>query len=149
MPEARPTLPAETREIIGKKVARLRDRGRLPGVIYGKEFVSSPVSVPTREFRRLYHEVGGNTLVTLQVGEHEHPVLIHEPARHPVTGEELHVDFYRVRMTDKITAEAPLRFSGEAPAVRALDGTLIRPRDSLEVICLPADLPHDLEVSLE
>ena len=35
MPTARATLAAEHRDSTGKKVARLRRAGRLPGVVYG------------------------------------------------------------------------------------------------------------------
>jgi large subunit ribosomal protein L25 len=149
MANDKPTLAAETREVTGKKVKRLRGRGKLPAVIYGKGFESRHIVVPTKEFRRLYHEVGGNTLVRLQLEEGEENVLIHEPDRNPINGEEFHVDFYRVNMNEKITTEVPLRFTGEAPAVRALDGTLIRPLDAVLVECLPGNLPSDFEVNLD
>lgn len=142
-------LIAETRDVTGKTVKRMRARGKTPAVVYGKGFESRIVSVPTREFRRLYHEVGGNTLVRLQMEGGEENVLIREPDRDPVTGDELHIDFYRVDMNEKITTEVPLRFTGEAPAVRALDGTLVRPLDAVEVECLPRDLPSDIEISLD
>lgn len=142
-------LIAETRDVTGKTVKRMRARGKTPAVVYGKGFEPRIVSVPTREFRRLYHEVGGNTLVRLQMEAGEENVLIREPDRDPVTGDELHIDFYRVNMNEKITTEVPLHFTGEAPAVRSLDGTLVRPLDAVEVECLPRDLPSDLEVSLD
>jgi large subunit ribosomal protein L25 len=149
MAQTKPILLAEKREVVGKKVKKLRGRGKLPGVVYGKGVTPELVSVGAKEFRRLYHEVGGNTLVLLQLDEDKHNVLIHEPARNPVTDEEIHVDFYRVNMSEKITTEVPLHFEGEAPAVRSLEGTLIRPLDSVEVECLPGDLPHAIEISLD
>ena len=149
MAQTKPTLLAEKRDIVGKKVKKLRGRGKLPGVVYGKGVEPELVSVGAKEFRRLYHEVGGNTLVLLEINEDKHNVLIHEPARNPVTDEEVHVDFYRVNMSEKITTEVPLHFEGEAPAVHNLEGTLIRPLDNVQVECLPGDLPHALEISLD
>lgn len=145
----RETLPAESRDVTGKRVKRLiRGKGKIPGVVYGKGLEPYLVAVNAKEFRRLYHEVGGSALVDLTVGEERHPVLIHEPDHDPISGDEIHVDFYRVNMKEKITAEVPIHFTGEAPAVHAMEGTLIKNLDALEVECLPADLPSEFEVDL-
>jgi large subunit ribosomal protein L25 len=145
----REVLPAEHRDITGKRVKRLiRGKGKIPGVVYGKGLEPYLVSVNAKEFRRLYHEVGGSSLVDLTVGEERHPVLIHEPDNDPISGDEIHVDFYRVNMKEKITAEVPIHFTGEAPAVHAMEGTLIKNLDAIEVECLPADLPSEFEIDL-
>jgi large subunit ribosomal protein L25 len=145
----RQTLPAEQREITGKRVKRLiRHKGKIPGVVYGKGLDPYMVAVNAKEFRRLYHEVGGSALVDLEVGEERHPVLIHEPDHDPISGDEIHVDFYRVNMKEKITAEVPIHFTGEAPAVHGMEGTLIKIIDAIEVECLPGDLPSEFEIDL-
>jgi large subunit ribosomal protein L25 len=149
MANKRQVLTAEARDITGKRVKRLvRAKGKIPGVVYGKGLEPYLVSVNAKEFRRLYHEVGGSALVDLTVAEEAHPVLIHEPDHDPITGNETHVDFYRVNMRQKITAEVPIHFMGEAPAVHALDGSLLKIIDAIEVECLPTDLPSELEVDL-
>jgi large subunit ribosomal protein L25 len=65
-----------------------------------------------------------------------------------MSSEPVHVDFHQVRMDEKMTAKVPLKFVGEAPTVKAEGGTLVKSLDEIEVICLPADLPHEIEVDL-
>jgi large subunit ribosomal protein L25 len=60
----------------------------------------------------------------------------------------MHADFYQVRMTEKLETEIPLRFVGESPAVKDLEGNLITEKDALEIRCLPADLVPEFEVDL-
>jgi len=62
---ARPTLSAEPREIIGKKVAGLRRDGRLPAVVFGHGESSESVSIDTHEFEQLRRHVGSNALIDL------------------------------------------------------------------------------------
>jgi large subunit ribosomal protein L25 len=75
-------------------------------------------------------------------------VLIQEVEVHNVTGDVLHVDFYEVNMTEKITTTVPLKFTGDSAAVLDLNGTLITNKAEIEIECLPADLPHEIEVDL-
>ena len=51
-------------------------------------------------------------------------------------------------MEEKIKIEVPLLFVGEAPAIRERGGILVQNMNSLEVECLPANMPHSIEVDL-
>ena len=59
-----------------------------------------------------------------------------------------HVDFYLVKMDEKIRTSVQLNFVGEAPAVKEKSGVLIKAMDEIEVEALPADLPHQIDVDL-
>ncbi|MEK7447724.1 MAG: 50S ribosomal protein L25, partial [Patescibacteria group bacterium] len=48
----------------------------------------------------------------------------------------------------KITASIPLNFTGDSKAVIDLSGSLITNKSEVEVECLPADLPHEIEVDI-
>src|SRR5215210_7065834 len=63
----RPTLAAEPRTISGKRVARLRRSGRLPGVVFGHGLDSTSVSVDSHDFELLRRRTGPNALVDLSV----------------------------------------------------------------------------------
>ena len=67
MSTARATLAAEHRDITGKKVARLRRAGRLPGVVYGHGVDSTSITVDAHEFEQLRRHGGPNALVDLSV----------------------------------------------------------------------------------
>ncbi|HUW94940.1 MAG TPA: 50S ribosomal protein L25, partial [Anaerolineae bacterium] len=75
-------------------------------------------------------------------------ILARDVQRDVITQSLLHVDLYEVVMTEKITAEIPITLIGEAPAVAAKEGLLVRSLDSLQVHCLPDQLSEAIEVDL-
>jgi large subunit ribosomal protein L25 len=149
MPTARATLAAEHRELTGKKVARLRQAGRLPAVVYGHGVESASVSIDTHEFEQLRRHTGPNALVDLSVdGAKPQPVLVYGVQVHPVNRRPLHVDLFLVRMTEELTVDVPLVATGESPAVTQLGGTLLHPMESVRVRALPDHLPQAIEYSV-
>ena len=142
-------LTAEKREITGKKVKTLREAGFIPGVMYGHDTKPQLVSIKASEFEKVFHEAGTSSLVDLVIGDNTPAkVLTHEPQYHPVTDKPIHIDFYKVRMDEKIKTEIPLKFSGESEAVEQLDGSLVTNRDNVEVECLPSDLINEIDIDL-
>ena len=153
MPSAtttRPTLAAEPRDVFGKKVARLRRAGKLPGVVFGHSLDSTPVSVDAHDFELLRRRVGPNALVDLSVdSKAAQPVLIHGVQVHPVTRRPLHVDLFLVRMTEELTVDVPLVPIGVSEAVNTDGGTLLHGIESVRIKALPDHLPQSIEYSIE
>ena len=150
MSSSRPTLAAETREVLGKKVAHLRRAGLLPAVVFGHGKPSVPVTVDAHEFELLRRRIAGSTLVDLSVdGKKANPVFIHDVQISPVTRRMLHAELFLVRMTEETTMEIPLVTIGDAPAVRDHGGTLLHALETLKVRALPANLPERFEVSVD
>jgi large subunit ribosomal protein L25 len=149
MPTARPTLAAAKREITGKKVARLRRAGRLPGVLYGHGVPSENVSVDAHEFELLHRKVGNTTLIDVEVdGSKGRPALIYGVQREPLKHRTLHIDLFVVRMTEELTVDVPVTVSGTADAVEKLGGTLSH-MSTIKVRALPDRLPQHIEVSID
>ncbi len=142
-------LKVQKRNIVGKKVKALRAKGLLPAILYGHQVKPQTLSVTNSDFEKIYQKAGTSSLVDLKI-EDEKPikVLIHEPQLHPVSDKPLHVDFYQVKMTEKIKTEIPIKIVGEAPAVKELGANLIANKDSLGVECLPQDLISEIEVDV-
>jgi len=146
----RPTLAAARREITGKKVAAIRQAGRLPAVVFGRGLASDSVSVDAHEFEQLRRHSGPNALVDLSIdGKQPSPVLVSAVQVHPVNRKTLHVDLFLVRMTEELTVDVPLVASGESPAVTLQGGTLLHPIESVRVRALPDHLPQSIEYSVE
>ena len=141
-------LIAQKREKFGKASKGLAEEGFIPAEIYGHGFKNEHLSVPTKEFLKVFKEAGENTIVNLSVGGEKWPALIYDVQKNGIHGEVSHVDFYRVTMTEKITTKVPLEFVGEAPAVKEKIGILNKSMDEVEVEALPVDLPHRIEVDL-
>ena len=149
MSTARATLSAEHREVIGKKVALMRQAGRLPAVVYGHGVDSNPISIDAHDFELLRRRSGPNALVDLSIdGDKARPVLVQTIQVHPVNRRMLHVDLFVVRMTEELTVDVPLTATGESSAVSLHGGTLLHPIESVRVRALPDHLPQSIEYSI-
>lgn len=140
-------LAVTTRDIAQKPKA-LRKEGLIPAELYGHGLKNQHLAVNAKEFMKALKAAGESTVVTLASGKEKLPVLIYNIQRHPTGGEIVHIDFYQVRMDEKLKAKVEIVFSGESPAVKNLDGILNLSTKEVEVEALPADLPHHLTVHL-
>jgi large subunit ribosomal protein L25 len=143
-------LEVNKREITGKKVRFLRRGGLVPCNIYGHGLESTPVQADERKLGYVLARAGGTDLISLKIGGVTSPnrVIIREVQRNPMTGTPIHVDFYQVSMTEKLKAEVPLVFVGDAPALKHKNVTLMHLMTSLQIEAFPDDLPHNIEVSV-
>lgn len=142
------SLVAEKRELLGRKIKKLRKEGFLPANIYGKKIKSVSIQIPAKEFGKVYDEVGETGLVTLEVGKEEYPTLIHHVQKEPVFGHFLHADFLHVDLHEKVTATVPIEFTGEAPAQKDGVGIVVEQMREVEVEALPTDLPESIVVDI-
>jgi len=126
----------------------LREKGFIPAVIYGKGEKNISLSIDYEEFRKIFKQAGENTIIKLKIEDKTKNVLVHDVAKDPVTDKFIHIDFYQIRMDKIITAEVPLVFEGEPPAVKNLDGILIKNVTEVEIESLPGDLPHEIKVDI-
>jgi large subunit ribosomal protein L25 len=140
---------AAERTTLGRRAKHTHDTGNVPGVIYGHGIEPKAIQVPRSDFRKLYRSAGTSSLIDLTIGSSV-PVkaLIQEVQVHPVTMDPYHVDFRQIRMDEELTVEVPFKFVGESKAVKELAGTPVFSMNAVEVKCLPADLPHEIEVDL-
>lgn len=141
-------LTAEPRSITGRAVKRVRASGQVPAVLYGKGVQTLSIQLPSKAFEQTYRQAGESTLVYLTVGGQTYPTIIKDVSREPVSGAFVHADFYKVSLTEKITAMVPVVFTGESPAVKDLGGIFVRNVNELEVEAFPQDLPHEIEVDV-
>lgn len=141
-------LKAESRIILGKKVSSLRRTGFIPAVLYGHGKQSAPVAISAKEFDKIFKQAGETTLLSLVLGGQKRNVFIHDLAKDPISGQIIHVDFFEVKMDEKIKAKVPFVFIGESSAVKADGGVLVRAMQEIEVEALPQDLPKEIEVDI-
>lgn len=150
MQEHQERVAASPRTVFGKKARFLRRAGWVPGNIFGRGVESVAIQLRAREIEHLLAHTHRSPLLSLTVdGSPPATVLMKGVHRKPTTSELYHVEFYRVSMTQHLRAQVPLEFVGEAPAAKVHSGTILRALDSLEVECLPGDLPSTITVDLE
>lgn len=141
-------LVVQTREILGKKVKALREQGLIPAELYGHGLANFHLSVPKKEFSKLFKEAGESTVIKLKTENKEFNVLIHDIDKNALTDEISHIDFYAIKKDEKIKVRAPLRFIGESAAVKEKGAILIKAVHELEIEALPEDLLHHIEVDI-
>lgn len=143
-------LQAQERVVLGKQVKRLRTDGWIPGVVIGPDNPSLSIKMEERQLIRTLQEAGSTTLINLSVGEGAEPklVLAREIQSDILTGKLLHVDFYEVRLTEKVRTSPSLDFIGEAPVLESGEAVVIYGMNEVEVECLPTDLVSSIEVDI-
>lgn len=145
-------LRVETRTETGKGAARsLRRAGKIPGVIYGHNREPEAVVIEAPAFRRTLTSLTSlSTIVDVTIGDRA-PVkaLIREIQRNPVQLiEVLHVDLYEVSADEAVTVQVPIHFSGTSEGVRLAGGVLDQVLHTLELECLPGDIPGHIEIDV-
>lgn len=144
------SLSAKIRQTQGKKVKSLREKGILPAVLYGPKTKSENLEINAKEFDKVFAESGESTLISLEIEgkKDKYLVLVHDMSRDPLTSKPLHVDFYQPSLKQEITVKVPIILEGEAPAVKALGGTLVKNIAEVDVRALPQSLPKEIRLSV-
>jgi len=141
-------IPAEKRDVIGKKVKVLRREGKLPAVIYGHGIDPISIVLDARSSSRTLAGASSSTLITIELEGKQYPTLVREKQLDYIRNSLIHVDFMAVSMTEKITASVGVRVEGEAPAVKEFGAILVTGLTELEVECLATDLPESFTVDV-
>ena len=144
-------LDAVERTQRGKNEARrLRASGRIPAVVYGGKDGGKPIAVDPKVLAKILRtEQGANTLIALNVpGAGNARVLVREYQLDPITHELLHADFYRVAMDKLLRVQVTVVPQGEPKGVKQQGGVLDIVHRQIEIECLPADIPNNIEVNV-
>jgi large subunit ribosomal protein L25 len=144
------TLKATPRPPQGTRPARrLRNEGKVPGVVYGLGGDPVTLTVEWRELRAaLVTEQGLNAVIHLEVDGERVPTLVKEMQRHPVRRNVLHVDFIRVDLNKPVDVDVPIHLEGEAEAVLREGGVIDQTLTSLAIHAKPDDIPAQLTVDI-
>lgn len=148
-------LEIQKREKIGSSgVKVIRDKGFIPGVIYGGDKKPLAIQIARKDFDRVMrqHE-GESVLFSVQVTEggkkiEEITALLKDLQHHPVKDIVDHLDFLRVSMDKEITVRAPIVIKGEAIGLKKPGATLEIGMREIEVICLPKDIPNHIAIDV-
>lgn len=146
------TLAAERREGTGKGVARkLRQNGRLPAVLYGRDMESIHLSLDAHDTEYLFRNISvDNTIVEVAIeGEKEtHQTLVREIQSHPWKATLMHVDFLRIQKGVAVEMDVPLHLNGIPVGVRLGGGVIEQVIHDLPIRCIPSNIPESIEVDI-
>ena len=129
---------------------RLRNAGRVPGVVYGV----GDVKMIELEHNDLYYKLRAEafhaSVLTLNLEGKKESVMLRDFVMHPFRQQVQHIDFQRVDANKKMHIKVPLHFLNEdiAPGVKTGGGKISHVMTELDITCLPKDLPAFIEVDL-
>jgi large subunit ribosomal protein L25 len=148
MPEI--VVPAESRTETGKNVnRRLRVKGLIPGILYGRSKQATAVAVSPKEISAILHSATGeNTLFDLDLGGSRRKVILKEFQVEPLKGRLLHADFYEVALDKTLEVKVHVELTGTAIGVKRDGGIIDFVTRELEIECLPTDIPEKIVVDV-
>ena len=142
-------LNASLRSKLGKKVAEVRQAGKIPAVVYGHKTENLNLEFNYVDFEKILKEAGESTIIDLNVdGKEPIKTLISEVQIEPTKGRIIHADLHQINMKEKIYAHVPIKFVGESKVVKEDGGVLVHNISEVEIHCLPTDLIHEIEVDV-
>jgi len=148
-------IHSTTRDKTGKNAARkLRSNGCIPAVVYGHNFSTIPLSVKESEINGIFaagqQSSGEYHLYKLIIDDmpaQDTVVIFKEIQRHPLTGSFKHIDFFAVKMDEKIHTAVQITLNGKAEGVK-LGGILRQILREIDVEGLPAEIPSHFELDV-
>ena len=133
-------VTAETRTQLGSRAnKRLRDLGKIPGVIYGHKQDVLPITLAKKEV--VGHLDHGKHLFAVSLDGKSENVLVKDVQYDHLGAEVIHVDFARVDLNERVEVTIPLELKGE-PKGEADGGVLQQIVSELELECLVTDIPN-------
>ena len=140
-------LEIENRKSVGKKASKLiRRAGMIPSVLYYKG--EKPVSISID--KQLLNQAikSDQRIYEVEIDSESQYVMIKEAQYHPITDEITHVDFMRVRRSEKMTISVPITLVGK-PAGVTEGGILSQSMTQIEISCFPTNVPESIEVNVD
>jgi large subunit ribosomal protein L25 len=142
-------LEAMIREQTGSKTAvRLREKGRIPAIIYGHKKQPLAISLDAHDFTEGLHH--GHRLMDIKVGKSTEKMIVKDIQYDHLGRNLIHVDLMRVNIAEKVKVTVPIELKGTATAKGTHEGGIIEEHvDHLEVECRATDIPEVIVVSVK
>ena len=129
---------------------RIRMSGKIPAVIYGSG--KEPVALfldPGDILAVLRSEAGKNTIFSVNIeGAGQRSAMVKDYQLNPVKGSLIHTDLLEVAMDRMLTLMVNVELIGEPQGVKIGGGTLDFVTRSIEIECMPADIPESIKLEI-
>ena len=108
-------INAVPRTIRGKQVGVMRREGKLPAVMYGHHFDSTPITLDCARATKMLNSVTGSSIITISLEGKEHATLVREKQKDYIRDSLKHVDFQVVSLTEKIRTNVAVELDWYCP----------------------------------
>ena len=139
----------ETRTSTSKGANKLlRKNGYLPGNIFGRGVESISIAVKKDEFKKTLKEYGRNAVFKLVAPNKEaYTVMTKDIQVAPILNEIAHLDFQVVSLSEETKQNVAIRIIG-AEFLESKRLLLNSHVDTISVIGLPHDIPHEIDIDV-
>jgi large subunit ribosomal protein L25 len=124
----------------------------VPAVVYGAGIENQAIVLEHKLISKaLENEAFYSHILTLKVdGKKAEQVVLKDLQRHPYKPKIMHVDFLRVKASEKLTMHVPIHVVGEdvCVGIKLQGGVISRLATDVEIRCLPANLPEYIELDI-
>ena len=143
-------LELQPRELLGKKVGRLRRAGIIPVHLYGPGIESRALQCAARQLIPILAAAGASSPISVSIeGEPgSHLAFAREIQWDPTRDTVLHVDLLAADVRRPVTAQVSVELNGEAPGAVRTGGIVSQLLFAIEVSALPLDMPAQADVDL-
>ena len=140
-------LALEKREVVGKKLKKLRAEGKIPSVIYGgKEPILASSEYVATEKTLL--AAGYHSPIDLDIAGKNQLAIVKDVHIDPVSRKIVNIEFQAISSDAAVVATTPVvivKFE-ESEASKIYHFAMTQPIDEIDVKAKPADLPKELTI---
>ena len=130
---------------------KLRREQLIPAVVYGPKQKTIPLSLDIRSVEKYATKEYDNKIFTFKSDE-KHlnglKVLKKDISFHKLTRKPLHMDFLSLDMSKAVRINVEVVFTGKAKGVRESGGIFNVIRRTVEIECLPSEIPDSLSIDV-
>ena len=147
-------LNAALRKDKGKGASRRLRRmaDMIPAILYGAGKDPLSLTLAHKDIHKAcQNEAFFSRIITIIADGNSQQAIVKDLQRHPAKDRIMHADFLRIQMDQAITVEVPLHFLNEDSCLGVRQGgrNVSHNMTSIEISCLPGDLPEYIEVDIE
>ena len=143
-------IELNSRELMGKRVGRLRRAGIVPVHLYGPGMESRALQCNASQLIRVLATAGGATPIhiTIQGEPGNHLAFAREIQWDPKRDDLLHVDLLAADVSRPVTAQVPIVLIGESAGARTVSGTVMHQLRTVDIQALPLEMPSEIELDI-
>lgn len=139
-------MEARRRELKSTRHSRrLRQSGRIPGVLYGRQQPVVMLDVDTGDLTDFLH--GSGRVLSIQLADATGENAMIKEVQWDHLGERIyHVDFGRIDLEEPVEVKVSIEIVGLAAGVVSGGGIMVHGTRTLKVRCLPLAIPESIEL---
>ncbi|MCT6925237.1 50S ribosomal protein L25/general stress protein Ctc [Metasolibacillus sp.] len=128
-------------------LTKLRQQGAIPGVVYGYQVESTPISIDAKKFAKALSDNGSNGVFQLELDGKKVNAVLSEVQRDALKGFVKHIDFQVINMSEDLEVNVPVITTGDSVGV-AEGGLLLQPAREITIKVKPNAIPEAVEVDV-